>query len=139
MLQCMKHKVGISAAPSPSCSTAYQKFLGRYFLQYLNKFPFMAIASNFEEITPPPTDLKVPNLQSDFSVPNSVRSNFSNKPPNKILISSVICSSKLRPFHDFTTIAQLLGGQKRIGVCGCLSCHFCASQTVVHHIPVLLD
>src|SRR5882762_3638338 len=98
-----------------------------YFLQYLNKFPFMVIVSNFAEITPPPTNLKVPNLQSDFSVPNSVRSNFSNKPPNKILISSVICSSKLRPFHDFMAIAKILEGQKRIGVCGSLSCCFCAS------------
>src|ERR1700732_4497395 len=61
----------------------------RYFLQYLNKFPFMVIVSNFEEITPPPTDLKVPNLQSDFSVSNSERSNFLNKPPNKFLISTM--------------------------------------------------
>jgi len=48
----------------------------RYFLQYLNKFPFTVIVSNFGEITPLPTNLKVPNLQSDFSVSNSVRSNF---------------------------------------------------------------
>jgi hypothetical protein len=61
----------------------------RYFLQYLNKFPFMVIVSNFEEITPLPTNLKVPNLQSDFSVSNSVRSNFLNKHPNKILISTM--------------------------------------------------
>ena len=37
----------------------------RYFLQYLNKFPFMVIVSN------------------------SVRSNFLNKPPNKFLISTI--------------------------------------------------
>jgi hypothetical protein len=67
----------------------------------------MVIVSNFEEITPQPTNLKVQNLQSDFSVSNSVRSSFLNKPPN-----NVICSSKLRPFHDFTTIAKILGGQK---------------------------
>ena len=56
----------------------------RYFLQYINKFPFMVIVSNFEEITPPPTNLKVPYLWSDFSVSNSVRSNFLNRPPHKI-------------------------------------------------------
>ena len=61
----------------------------RYFLQYLNKFPFMVIVSNFKEITPPPTNLKVPNLWSDFSVSNSVRSNFLNRPPHKILISTM--------------------------------------------------
>ena len=61
----------------------------RYFLQYLNKFPFMVIVSNFEEITPPPTNLKVPYLWSDFSVSNSVRSNFLNRSPHKILISTM--------------------------------------------------
>ena len=60
-----------------------------YFIQNLNKFPFMVIVSNFEEITPQPTNLKVQNLQSDFSVSNSVRSNFLNKPPNKISISTM--------------------------------------------------
>jgi len=35
--------------------------------------------------------------------------------------------SKLRPFLDFTTIAKILEGQKRIGICGYLSCCFCAS------------
>src|SRR5258705_12584576 len=60
-----------------------------YFLQYLNKLSFMVIVSNFEEITPPPTNLKVPNLQSDFSVSNAVKSNFLNMPPNKILISTI--------------------------------------------------
>ena len=48
-------------------------------LQYLNKFSFMVIVSNFEEITPLPTNLKVSNLQSDFSVSNSVRSNFESQ------------------------------------------------------------
>ena len=28
-LQCAKHKIGISAGPSPLCSTPYQIFLGR--------------------------------------------------------------------------------------------------------------
>jgi hypothetical protein len=28
-LQCAKHKIGVSAWPSPLCSTAYQIFLGR--------------------------------------------------------------------------------------------------------------
>ena len=105
----------------------------RYFLQYLNKFPFMVIVSNFEEITPPPTNLKVPNLWSDFSVSNSVKFNFLNRPPNKKIFDqhNVIYSSKLRPSHDITAIAKILEGQKRIGVCGCLSCCFCASRTVL--------
>ena len=60
-----------------------------YFLQYLNKFPLMVIVSNFEETTLPPANLKVPNLWTDCSVSNSVKSNFLNRPPDKILISTM--------------------------------------------------
>src|ERR1700692_3257127 len=61
----------------------------RYFRQYLNKFPFMVIVSNFEQITRSPTNPKVPNLRSDFAVSNFARFNFLNKPPSTILISTM--------------------------------------------------
>ena len=57
--------------------------------RYCSTIPFMVIVSNFEEINPPLTNLKVPNLWSDFPVSNSVKSNFLNRPPNKILISTM--------------------------------------------------
>ena len=88
----------------------------RYFLQYLNKFPFMVIVSNFVEITPPPTNLKVPNLWSDFSVSNFVKSNFLQRFSKlcRITLNDFRCATvshssawcKSWDKHDFNKVAS---------------------------------